>query len=514
MTLMTHIRIRLPTPRHCRPATGKRSRGFTLIELMIAMAISLLILLALVGLFVSSSRSNREMAKANSAIENGRFAIQLLQQDLVHAGFWGGHLPQFDDLSARTAPGDVPGAAPDPCALNLADDAYRKNLLGIPVQAFGTLPTGAGCVQTATPTLQRGGTDVLLVRHADTCGLVWDPAAGTAVLDPDGSGNCEAFAAGRPYIQPSFCTAEKNWIVAAATTNSVTLPTNLATPPANVAPSNANGAYVGVSARTTSGPGAGQSRLITAYDGATRNATVAPNWTIVPDPATIPGPPTRLALDYALGIPAINRFPLRQRDCTTPALIRRVVSNLYYISDFPHPERAGEVIPTLVRSELDFAGGALAQQAPVPLIEGIEQFRVELGLDSRMTRCGLNNAVDYTAEPNTVASCNPAAPAGSQSLPTNRGDGAPETFVRCTTATPCTAAQLMDVVAVKLYVLVRSSEPTPGYTDSKSYCLGEPADNGTCPVANTVAAANDGYQRHVFTTSIRLANVAGRRDTP
>ena len=71
-----------------RPA-GAASRGFGLVELMVSIVIGLVIIAALVALFVGTSRNNREMATANSMIENGRFAIQLLEGDVVHAGFWG-----------------------------------------------------------------------------------------------------------------------------------------------------------------------------------------------------------------------------------------------------------------------------------------------------------------------------------------------------------------------------------------------------------------------------------------
>jgi type IV pilus assembly protein PilW len=89
----------------------------------------------------------------------------------------------------------------------------------------------------------------------------------------------------------------------------------------------------------------------------------------------------------------------------------------------------------------------------------------------------------------------------------------PDEFIRCTDAVPCTAAQLANVVAVKLYVLARSRDTTPGYTDTKSYCLGEPNADGSCPAANAIAAANDQYKRHAFSTSVRLINISGRRET-
>ena len=61
------------------------------------MLIGLVIIAALVTLFVNTSGNNRELARANSMIENGRFAIKVLEDDLVHAGYWGGFVPMFDD---------------------------------------------------------------------------------------------------------------------------------------------------------------------------------------------------------------------------------------------------------------------------------------------------------------------------------------------------------------------------------------------------------------------------------
>ncbi len=99
---------------------GGRS-GFTLVELMIAIAIGLVMLVALLTLFINTSRSNSEMAKTNSLIDNGRFAMQLLESDIVHAGFWGTYLPPFDDLNATPATSDIPSAVPDPCLTYTTD---------------------------------------------------------------------------------------------------------------------------------------------------------------------------------------------------------------------------------------------------------------------------------------------------------------------------------------------------------------------------------------------------------
>ncbi len=451
---------------------------------MIAMTISLLVLAALTGIFVNTSRSTNEMAKTTGLIENSRFTVQLLQADLAHAGFFAGYVPQFDDFSSTTVPGDAPTTVPNPCqAYSAWDSGYRNNLLGMAVQTYEALPSGTGCL---SPLTARAGSDVLVIRHAETC--------------VPGVGSCDANVTGRLYMQPSFCAAEKNaGLAQAGASNSITLASTA---------SLVSNTYVGLTLRTVSGAGAGQYRFISAYNGGSRVATISPAWTTIPDSTTT------YSFEYMLGT---NAYPLHIRNCVgtgSPATLpinsgaladkRRFMSDIYYVSDVVHPDRSNEVIPTLMRSQLDLAGGTLAQQAPTAMIDGVEAFRVELGIDN-VSKSGA--AVNYTqaivwADPN------------NKILPTNRGDGAPDVFVRCTTATPCTAAQLSNVVAVRLYVLARSRETTPGYTDTKTYCLGATNLNGSCPAGNQIAPAGDHYKRHVLTTSVRLTNISGRRETP
>jgi Tfp pilus assembly protein PilW len=449
---------------------------------MIAMTISLLLISALVAVFVNASKSSNEQAKTNSMIDSGRFALQLLQNDIEHAGFWGGYVPQFDDLTSSAVPADVPAAVPNPCqSYGTWDSGYVMSLVGIAVQAYDTLPAGGGCL---APLAQRAGTDVLVVRHTEVCVV--------------GVGNCDPPVAGALYFQSSFCGAEQNAGSAqTATANTITL--------ANTASSTA-GAYASLVLHTLTGTGAGQFRRVSAYN-SSDVATVDLPWTVVPDGTTT------YAFAYVLGTAS---FPLYKRDCLgtgSPATLpitagtlsdqRKYISDIYYISNLPNPDFPGQNLPTLMRSQFDVLGGVLAQQAPVPLIDGVEAFTVVLGLDT-VSKSGA--PVDYTqpvawADPNNLV------------LPTNRGDGAPDLFVRCTTAAPCTAYQLMNAVAVRIYALVRDRDTSPGYQDAKTYCIGEPAADGTCPVASQYTP-NDSYKRHLFVTTIRINNVSGRRETP
>jgi type IV pilus assembly protein PilW len=147
--------------------------GFSLIELMIAMVIGLILLSATAMIFVSSSESNRELQKTSQQIENGRYAMEILSQDLRMAGFYG-HL---QDPSAVP----VPSALIDPC--EATDPAELQKSLWFPIQAYrGTIHTSSpsgdtppdisatSCAALAAPNL-KGGSDVLVLRRADTNAL-------------------------------------------------------------------------------------------------------------------------------------------------------------------------------------------------------------------------------------------------------------------------------------------------------------------------------------------------------
>jgi type IV pilus assembly protein PilW len=127
-------------------------------------------------------------------------------------------------------------------------------------------------------------------------------------------------------------------------------------------------------------------------------------------------------------------------------------------------------------------------------VEGIERFRVELGVDG-VSDSGA--AVDYTA--GIVWSDE-----DNHHSPTNRGDGTPESFVHC--GGGCTLAQLINAVSVRVHLLVRATEPTAGYVDGKDYVLG----GVTVPATALV----DNYKRHACSSTVRLYNVSGRRETP
>jgi len=395
---------RTPTP------AAKRQSGMSIVELMISLTIGLMIVAALTTLFVKVSRTNQEMAKSNSQIENARFAMQFLQNDLIHAGHWGRHVPQWDDFSLdpTTSPDFAPTANPLACLAYTTpwSDQHIENLMAIPVSVYSGIPTGCGAVVTD----KLANTDVLIVRHVSTC----------ATTDA----GCAADIAGELYFQSTNCDLQLDD-----------------------------------------------------------------------------------DMDYVLGTPGTTMY---QRDCIgtagsppvitagTPAKKFKFEQNIFYIRNWAFTQTPSDGIPTLVRSSFNYNGVDLAQRAPDVLVPGIDRFRVEQAFDN-VGDGGTNVIGDYG---NSITWLD----IDDRVDPSNRGDGVPEgDYIHCpTAATPCTVFDLANTVAVRIYILSRANEETPGYTDSKSYTLGGVA----------VTGLTGGFKRHVFSSSMRLVNVSGRRETP
>lgn len=162
---------------HARRPQAARARGFSLAELMIAITIGLLILAGMTTLFVNNSQAQAEVEKGNRQIENGRFGISLLSNDLRNAGFYG----EFDPSAMAT-----PGVLPSPCEDTLAGIKAAMALHVQGVNDASASSTGLGCLADLVT-----GSDVLVVRHARTCVL--------------GTANCGAVGDTGPFLQASLC---------------------------------------------------------------------------------------------------------------------------------------------------------------------------------------------------------------------------------------------------------------------------------------------------------------------
>lgn len=148
----------------------RNRRGFSLIELMVAMAIGLLVVLALTIVIARASSSQRELALANRQLENGRFAMQAIADDLHNAGYVG----PIANLPAVTG-------IPDLCQTGAGSATEYAKAIGI--GAFPLVAVPSSCINPADHV---AGTDILAIVHASS--LPTTATVGT-------------LRAGVPYIQ-------------------------------------------------------------------------------------------------------------------------------------------------------------------------------------------------------------------------------------------------------------------------------------------------------------------------
>lgn len=67
----------------------RRSRGLTLVEVMVALVVGLILSAGAIQIFVSSKQAFRTTDAVSRIQENGRYALQFLAKDIRQAGFWG-----------------------------------------------------------------------------------------------------------------------------------------------------------------------------------------------------------------------------------------------------------------------------------------------------------------------------------------------------------------------------------------------------------------------------------------
>ena len=362
----------------------KRTRGFSLVEFMIAITIGLFLIAGLVYLIAETSRSRAEIERSSRQIENGRFALDRIAEDLRHAGFYGEY---FSVPASGEAgfPASLNAAAP--CASTVATLPAGMPL---PIQAYdggSAIPTDldvAGCALGGAGLVlanYKTGTDILVVRRASTATL---PKASAVATDV--------------YIQTT---------------------------------------------------------------------------------------PLAYVLDVGSNAAAFNlTLPSANNTATVDARLRRYVVRIYFVSRCNVPasgatcngatDDGGTSIPTLKMLELG-PGQVFTVQ---PIAEGIEEVQYDFGIDNR-ARCGL--AADPNEDKNGVADCE----------------------VMCTTAAPCSAVDFSNVMTVRVNLIARNAEPSPGYSDDKTYYKG---------LAGYTTATNDRYRRHAYSALVRLNNVAMRRE--
>ena len=124
--------------------------------------------------------------------------------------------------------------------------------------------------------------------------------------------------------------------------------------------------------------------------------------------------------------------------------------SIYYIRQFANVP--GDNIPTLCRKALNGAGPSMVTEC---LATGIEDLQIEYGIDT--TQNGQPNV--YLSSP--------------------------------------TLAEMQDVVAARIFLIGRTTEIDPRYTNTKTYSISNAPD----------FVPNDSFHRRVFSTSVSIQNI-------
>lgn len=133
-----------------------RACGFSLVELMIALTLGLLLLSGIVLVYLESRRQSVLDAEVARLQQAGRFALSLLQHELLMAGFYA----RLPDLSLAPRSAAAPGCGamagwalqPRP-AIDLIDQVASGQRLSTYGHDLSCLPSGSGAIVAASDVL-------------------------------------------------------------------------------------------------------------------------------------------------------------------------------------------------------------------------------------------------------------------------------------------------------------------------------------------------------------------------
>lgn len=182
-------------PHHISPSL--RQVGLSLVELMISLTIGLVLLAGITTLIVQQSGARREMEKSGRQIENGRYAMEILHNDIGHAGFYGEY----------AVPASATYSEPDPCntGMNTANHGWDPTsspvAMPLPIHGIPGNSTPSGC---SIITDRKAGTAMLTVRRTDTAAV-----------------DATATAPGTAYFQVSRCNSDTQPFIVATSSDLV-----------------------------------------------------------------------------------------------------------------------------------------------------------------------------------------------------------------------------------------------------------------------------------------------------
>lgn len=154
---MTQIRFVPRPPR--RPRPGRRPHGFTLVELIVALALGVLISLAALAALLSAQRGYAGVDTGAQLRDNTSFAVDLIQRLALQTGYQDLTSPNVMSLSSAILSGNTPSPMPAVTGYNNA----RVTLSSLPSITGGSRSDGCP-TDAADPTACANGSDVLVLR--------------------------------------------------------------------------------------------------------------------------------------------------------------------------------------------------------------------------------------------------------------------------------------------------------------------------------------------------------------
>lgn len=151
-----------------RPPTHsyRGSRGFTLVEVMIALLLGIMLILGITQIAARNSLTGHEIDRTSRQLESASYALRTIESDLRSSGFWGETAPEPDGVLPPLCAGlnvDIDGAMAE---LGFVDGTptAATSILGYPVQGE---VSGLDCIASSLAP----GTEFLAIRRASSCSI-------------------------------------------------------------------------------------------------------------------------------------------------------------------------------------------------------------------------------------------------------------------------------------------------------------------------------------------------------
>jgi type IV pilus assembly protein PilW len=131
----------------------RRCRGFSLVELMVALVITLILLAGIGQIYLSSKKSFTIQDTLGHQQENARYAVEVIAQDARRTSYWGGNA----DIGLITG---TEGLTSDNGTCKTSDNSWGR-MLDRPVYGKDNTNSGYNCI----PDSDYLGSDILVIRY-------------------------------------------------------------------------------------------------------------------------------------------------------------------------------------------------------------------------------------------------------------------------------------------------------------------------------------------------------------